>query len=138
MLGRPVPAHLLGPLRASATTEPAARQAWAATLAEDGYLFLPGLLPAAEVLAARRAILGRLEGVDEIATPAEAGIATGRSRRRELHPDLGRFWRSVSEEPALRRLTHGPELAALGATLLGEPARAYDYLFLRCAGRGGP
>src|SRR5437879_2280722 len=67
---------------------------------------------------------------------AAAGIATGRSRRRELHVNLGKFWRSVSEEPALRRLTAGPELAALGAALFGEPARSHDYLFLRCASRG--
>src|SRR5436305_567232 len=76
-------------------------------LARDGYLYLRGLLPEEAILAARQAILGRLEAVDEVAAPATAGIATGRSRRRELHADLGKFWRSVSEEPALRRLTGG-------------------------------
>jgi ectoine hydroxylase-related dioxygenase (phytanoyl-CoA dioxygenase family) len=129
VLGRAVPPARLAPLRASPAAVPAA-------LARDGYLYLPGLLPALAVLAARQAILARLEAVDEVAAPAVAGIATGRSRRRALHADLGEFWRSVSEEPALRRLTHGPELAAIGAALFGEPVRAQDYLFLRCAGRG--
>ena len=129
VFGRRVPTHLLAPLQASPAPT-------AAALARDGYLFLPGLLPADAVLAARRAIMGRLAAVDEVAEPVEDAIATGRSRRRELQADLGRFWRSISEEPALRRLTHGPELAALGAALFDEPARAYDYLFLRCASRG--
>ncbi len=96
VLGRSVPARLLAPLQAS----PAPSQA---ALARDGYLFLPGLLPAAAVLEARRAILGRLPAVDEVADPVEDAIATGRSRRRALHADLGRFWRSISEEPSLRR-----------------------------------
>jgi hypothetical protein len=134
-MGRPVPGALLAPLQGVKVT-PDSMATLPGRLARDGYLYLRGLLPEREVLAARQAILGRLEAVDEIAAPAAAGIATGRSRRRELHADLGKFWRSVSEEPALRRLTAGPELAALGATLFGEPARSHDYLFLRCASRG--
>jgi hypothetical protein len=69
--------------------------------------------------------------VDEIAEPAVEGFATGRSRRKELAPDLGAFWKSVSEGPALRRVTHGPELRGLLGSLLDEPARPHDYLFLR-------
>jgi len=135
VMGRPVPGTLLAPLQ-GVRVEPDAMASLPQRLARDGYLYLRGLLPEEAILAARQAILGRLEAVDEVAAPATAGIATGRSRRRELHADLGKFWRSVSDEPALRRLTAGPELAALGATLFGEPARSHDYLFLRCAGRG--
>lgn len=85
---------------------------------------------------ARCAILRRLAEVDEVEAPAEAAIATGRSRLLALHPDLGRFWKSVSEEPALRRLTDGVELAGLGERLFGEPVRPQDFVFLRCAGPG--
>jgi len=133
-LGRPVPAARLGPLSESQLAE--GTEALRHRLAEEGYLFLRGLLPAGEVACARTAILRRLAEVDEVAPPPDSGIATGRSRRRELNPDLGAFWKSVSEEGALRRLTHGPELSGLGAALFGEPARAQDYLFLRCAGPG--
>ena len=134
-MGRPVPGPLLAPLQ-GVKVAPEAMATLRESLARDGYLYLRGLLPEKEVLAARQAILERLEAVDEIAVPAAAGIATGRSRRRELHADLGKFWRSVSEEPALRRVTAGPELTAVGAALFGEPARSHDYLFLRCASRG--
>lgn len=133
-LGRPVPGTRFGLLRESSVEAPDAELC--ARLAEDGYIFLRGLLPAAAVETARGAILQRLLEVDEVALPADRAIATGRSRRRELNPDLGRFWQSVSEEAALRRLTHGPELAGLAGRLFGEPARAQDYLFLRCAGPG--
>jgi hypothetical protein len=82
-------------------------------------------------LAAREEALSRLAAVDEIEEPAIEGRFTGRSRRRELVPDLGAFWKSVSEGPKLRRVTHGPELRGLVSLLLGEPARPHDYLFLR-------
>ena len=47
--------------------------------------------------------------------------------------DLGAFWKSVSEGPALRRVTHGPRLHAVLARVAGAPVRAHDYLFLRAA-----
>ena len=82
-----------------------------------------------------------LRDVDELHEPPSAGLPTGRSRRVELVGEvegeaIGRWWRSVSEGPRLRRLTHGPRLHALQAALLGAPARAMDMLYLRpvCAG----
>jgi hypothetical protein len=56
------------------------------------------VLDSDSVLAARREILARLETVDEVA-PDSDGIFTGRSRRAEREPDLGAFWKSVSEGP---------------------------------------
>src|SRR5258708_6573183 len=122
-MGRPVPATLLARLQ-GITVAPAVMATVPERLARDGYLYLRGLLPEKDVLAARQAILERLEAVDEIAPPAAAGVATGRSRRRELHADLGKFWRSVSDEPALRRLTAGAGPPAPRATPFRRPPRA--------------
>lgn len=128
--GRPVPPELLGELRDSSPLRGDAR-GLRERLNEDAYVFLREAVPAAKALAARREVLLRLAEVGEIAAPVEEGLFTGSSRRRELHPDLGAFWRSVSEGPALRAATHGPELRELLSVLLGEPAVAHDYLFLR-------
>jgi ectoine hydroxylase-related dioxygenase (phytanoyl-CoA dioxygenase family) len=133
--GRPVPPALVGELADSAglVDDP---QALRARLADDGYLFLKGVLPRSSVLAARREVFARLVQVGEIAEPADAGIATGGSRRAELMPDLGRFWKSVSEGVALRSASHGEAMNRIMSLVLGEAARAQDYLFLRAGAPG--
>ena len=127
--GTPVPPSLLAPMRDSATllADPPALRA---RFAEDGYLFLRGVLDPAAVRAARAEVLARLEAVGEIA-PGGEGIFTGRSRRRELEPDAGRFWKSVSEGPTLRAVSHGPGVARVMEAVAGEKVRAQDYMFLR-------
>lgn len=111
-----------------------------AQLAEDGYLFLRGALDRGEVLAARREVLERMAEVGEIATPAEAALPTGRSRRSELHPDLGAFWRSVSEGPAVRRAVQGEHARRVAAVVLDDAVRPFDFIWLRAmiAGRASP
>jgi ectoine hydroxylase-related dioxygenase (phytanoyl-CoA dioxygenase family) len=104
-----------------------------ARLDEDGYLFLRGALEHDAVMEARREALGRLAEVGEIAAPAEAGIFTGASRRKEMVGDLGRFWQSVSEGPAVRRVSHGPRLASIMEQAFGEKSRPFDFLYLRAA-----
>jgi ectoine hydroxylase-related dioxygenase (phytanoyl-CoA dioxygenase family) len=133
--GRTVPPALLGELTDSAGLlgDPAALRK---RLEDDGYLFLGRVLPDAAVAAARREVFDRLMQVGEIAPPAEAGIATGGSRRRELAPDPGVFWKSVSQGPSLRALSHGPAMAEIMSLVFGEPARPQDYLFLRPAAQG--
>jgi hypothetical protein len=128
--GNPVPAELRSDLRDSTALQGDA-PALQARMAADGYVFVRAAVAPALALAAREEALSRLVEVDEIAQPALAGIFTGRSRRRDLVADLGAFWKSVSEGPSLRRVTHGPELRALVTRLLDEPARPHDYLFLR-------
>ena len=100
-------------------------------LAEDGYVFLRNVLDKEGVLAAREEVFARLVEMDEIKQPAIAGIGTGHSRRRELVQDLIAFWRSVSEGPALRRVTHGPDVQRIVDLVLGATARPQDYLWLR-------
>src|SRR5439155_3815300 len=103
------------------------------SFADNGYVLLRDVLPRDDVMAARREVFTRLAEVNEILPPVESGIATGTSRRRELAPDLGAFWKSVSEGLALRRVTHGLRLRELAGLLFDAPARPHDYLFLRPA-----
>ncbi len=136
--GRSVPGPLRGPLRRSPVDGDAA--AWNARLEADGYLYMPGALDPDRVMAARREVFGQLAAVGEIREPAEDGIATGTSRRADLAGDPGRFLKGICEGPALRRVSHGPELRQLAAGLFGEPARAFDFLWLRPTpvGRASP
>src|SRR5262245_36398278 len=129
---QPIPDELLGPL-AKTPAQGAGPGALRQSFAEHGYVLLRDALDRDEVLAARKEVFARLEQVGEILSPAEAGIATGVSRRRALAADLGVFWKSVSEGPALRRVTHGPRLRELAGLLFDAPARPHDYLFLRPA-----
>jgi len=100
---------------------------------ERGYLFLRGVSNAADVLSAREEIFSKLAEVGEIRTdrPVTDGIATGTSRRAETVGDLGEFWRSVSEGPRLRRVTHDGPVVALFEKLFGEPARPFDFVWVR-------
>lgn len=128
--GQPLAAELVGEFRDSRevlddTPELQRR------FAEDGYIFVRGAVDRELAMAAREEVFGRLVEVDEIKPPAVDGIFTERSQRRELHPDLGGFWQSVNEGPALRRVSHGPELGRVVGNLLGEKARPHDFMFLR-------
>jgi ectoine hydroxylase-related dioxygenase (phytanoyl-CoA dioxygenase family) len=130
--GRPVPDARVGEFRDSSDAA-----ADGATLADrfasDGYVFLRDVLDVDEIRAARTEVFNRLVEVGEIRPPAVDGIATGESRRAETVGDLGRFWQSVSEGPALRRVTRGPRLGTLLSRIAGVPVRPHDYLFLRPA-----
>lgn len=137
--GQPVPPEILGHLREIPDWRAVPEQL-PGRLAQDGYLLLRGALPAAQVRAARLAVLAQLASVGEIAEPLDAAVATGHSRRAELHPDLGHFWRSVCEAPALRALSHGPAMAAVADAVLGVPSEPFDFLWLRTMveGRASP
>ena len=102
-------------------------------LRNDGYLLLRQALDYEQVMAARRETLEALVEVGEIHPPAIQGIFTGTSRREERPEGLGAFWKSVSEGPAIRRVTHGGELRGIMDRVLGEPSRPQDYIFLRVA-----
>ena len=129
---RHVPDELLGPLD-EATCCLNNPELLRRSFADTGYVLLRDVLPRDAVLAARNEVFGRLAEAGEIQQPVEAGLPTGTSRRRELAPDLGAFWKSVCEGPTLRRMTHGRRLREVVGLLFGAPARPHDYLFLRPA-----
>lgn len=128
--GRAVPRDMIAPFRDSSDCrdDPDSLQH---RLVEDGYVFLRGVVDSAVVTSARTEVFSRLAEVDEIDEPANDGIFTGRSRRTELIDDIGAWWQSVSEGPALRELTHGDSVQSLMNSVCGESARGYDYIFLR-------
>jgi hypothetical protein len=129
---RPVPDELLGPLT-DATSFLNNPEKLRRSFSDDGYVLLRGVLPREDILAARKEVFGRLAEMGEIQQPVEAGLATGTSHRRERAPDLAAFWKSVSEGPALRGVTHASRLREVVGRLFGAPARPHDYLFLRSA-----
>lgn len=128
--GRPVPPGLLAPLRETPTwrERPAVLRE---RLEDDGYVLLRDALDRDAVLAARTGVFARLAEVGEVRAPSHEGIATGTSRRAELHPDLNAFWRSVCEGPSLRALTHGDAMARIASSVFGAKAKPFDFLWLR-------
>ena len=134
-LGHSIPSHRFGPL--NERTDPIKDgESLRAALANDGYLLLRGVLDPRDVLAAREEVFSRLVEVGEIDTPAIEAIPTGASRRAELFPDLGAFWQSVCEDPALRRVTHAGQMIEIMERILDGPVRPFDFLWLRAMAPG--
>jgi hypothetical protein len=125
-----IPAGMLAELRDSAplVSDPKSLKA---RMSEDGYLYLHGVLNEEDVRAARLEILERLAHVGEIEGPLESAISTGTSQRAEREPDLGSFWQSLCEGPAVRRATHSGPIVDIMTALIGAPVRPYDFLWLR-------
>ena len=130
--GEPVPGSMFGELVDSSAIFPDS-SALGRRLRDDGYLFLRGLHEVDAILAAREEVFKRLEAVGEVESPAVDGIFTGSSHRREREPDLGAFWKSVSEGPRLREVTHGPRIREIIGTVFGEPVVPHDYAYIRPA-----
>jgi ectoine hydroxylase-related dioxygenase (phytanoyl-CoA dioxygenase family) len=125
---REIPPDLIGPLR-EYDGDLLDQQGLAATVADNGYLLLRDVLDRDQVLSARGEVMQRLADVGEIRVPAIEGIATGVSGRDEQQ--LGTFWAEVSNGPVLRQATHGSRIVELISTLLGQPARPHDLVYLR-------
>ena len=128
--GRVIPPELLGPLTETPSPLPDG-ETLRGGLERDGYLLLRGLIDPAEIKAAREEVFARLGDVGEISRPTVEGVFSGQSNRDALYEDRGVFWQSVSEGPALRRVTHGAALTNAMTTAFGEPAMGFDYLFVR-------
>ena len=128
--GVEVPQDILSPLRNSSDQIGQGAEL-ERRLNNDGYLFLRSVLDRDEVLDARREVFKRLAEVGEIGQPSTEGIFTGESRRPDIAGDLGAFWKSVSEGPKLRQVTHGPRIHSVMEEVFGEPPRPHDFIFLR-------
>ena len=130
--GHPIDETLFAPL-VDSTDHLGNRQALLADLEANGYLLLRGVLDRDLVLKAREEVFTRLAEVGEIRSdrPITEGVATGTSRRGETAPDLGAFWRSVSESPSLVKIVREGNAIRFYETLLGEAVRPYDFIWLR-------
>jgi hypothetical protein len=93
-------------------------------------------LPVTDVEAASREVFCALQAEGEVEPPPRQRVATGRSSRRDNHPDLGAFWQGVCDGPALRRVSHGPELGEICSETMGEAARPFDLMYLRPTSQG--
>ena len=133
--GKPVPTDLIGALQPAALSGNLQQ-----TLDRQGYVLLRNLIDADAVLTARHELLAALGTVSEINEPAAAAIASGTSRRAELYPDTGSFWREQSEGAALRRVVHGPEIRAAMTQLFAAEVAPFDFVWLRtmAPGRASP
>ena len=133
-----IPKSILGEMRETDLTKSLSHQ-----LVEDGYLLLRSVYDPVEVNVARQEILERLAEVGEVKNPISAAIFSGTSRRRSLHPtadDLGEFWKSVSEGPALRAVINGPKIINIMEKLFGSSTAHFSFAWLRAmqAGRASP
>lgn len=133
--GEKVPADMIGSLEPTGLSD-GLRQ----TLNQQGYLLLRNLIDPDAVMAARHEILTALASVGEISEPIADAIASGVSDREKLHPDLGSFWRDVSENAALRRVVHGQEVRSTATALFDTEVSPFDFVWLRAMapGRASP
>ena len=112
-------------------------------LSDNGYIFLRDVYDPGEVAAARIKVLQCLAEVGEINETTEDGVASGTPRPRDKYSekeDLGEFWRSVSEGPAVRSVIKGLPIKTLKRKLCREPVTHFTFSWLRTmiTGRASP
>lgn len=102
-------------------------------LEDDGYLLLRGFHPRDEVLRARAAILQYVAaaGALERGTPPEEAVAAA-----SVAPPNMKGRREITHHPAVQPILEGSRVMALFATLFDEPARPFDYKWLRATPPG--
>jgi len=104
--------------------------------ATEAYICVPEFFSEEDVVAVRRSVFDTLATTGEIRGAPEEGIYTGSSQRRECIDNLDQFWRDISEDWALRRVTHSRALHEFCDILLEEPSIAHDFVFLRVSNYG--
>lgn len=120
----------LGPLRSSA----ALADDWAALrtrMAEDGYLYLPGYLNRADVIAARREVTRRLADEGHLAPGTDPLDAIAASTSRvKFKPDL------ADNNPPLMHLLYDGPMMAFYAGFFGGDVRHFDFTWMRAVSPG--
>lgn len=124
------PSPLLGELRESNDILDDAA-ALRARFETDGYLFIRGLIDRKKVLAARAAILAYMaehEGLEPGSRPLDGvmgqyGKSVGMMGRRR-----------ITHDPVVQAVFEGEQLFSFYARLFDEPARTFDYKWLRAVG----
>ena len=107
-------------------------EALRARLAEDGYVYVPGLLDREAVRAGRLEMLSRVQeqGALDPAYPLEDGVLLPDAR------DLGLWQEYPAESEQMLSVLQGERIKTLFADLLGGPVRGYDFIWLRHQPRG--
>ncbi len=107
--------------------------ALAARLADDGYLFLRGVLPARDVMAVRARILDLAARGGWLAPdrPVADGIARMSAACKDPEPDFLRVYEPMWKDEALHRLRIHPDVTALFDRIFSEPALTHPMFVLR-------
>lgn len=100
-------------------------------LAERGYLYFPGLLPAETVLAARREILTKYAIVGEVDDRHPIDDAIAGDRAGLAQANIRAFSESVRNGYWYRSVTDHPDLLAVHEVLLDGPVRSFDFRWPR-------
>lgn len=102
-------------------------------LAEDGYLLLRGFHPRDEVLRAREVIVDHLAAAGALAPGSSPDDAVAAA---SVEPPNMKGRREITHHPAVGEILEGPRMMALFAQLFDEPARSFDYKWLRATPPG--
>lgn len=106
-------------------------QALRERMQQEGYLYLPGYLDRAEVLAARQEIAERLAAAGHTAPGTAAADLVARAGLEiAFMPELTR------DNPPLHKLLYSGRMIAFYEQLLGGEVRHYDYTWLRTVAPG--
>ena len=100
-------------------------------MSEDGYLFLPNYLERAEVLAARRTILQRLdkEGLIDRNFPIEKGVMKA-GMQSSFKPEL------ALHNDELHQVLYSGAMMQFWNRFFGEPVRHFDFTWVRAISPG--
>lgn len=104
-----------------------------ARLAEDGYLFLRGLLPRQTILDVRARLLDKAQQGGWLAenSPIAAGIANRTAACKDPEPRYLSVFRNLWSDEALHRLRIDPAVLALFDRIFGERALAHPMFVQR-------
>ena len=100
---------------------------------EDGYLFMRGFHPRAEVQRARDAVVQRLAALGVL----DSGDDGLDARRRPGTTSSMSQLQPVTRDAAVSDLLESPRLFEFFSTLFGEAATTYEFKWLRAVGEGG-
>src|SRR3954470_21065015 len=104
-----------------------------ARLAEDGYLFLRGLLPREAILDVRARLLKKTMEGEWLApdTPVSDGLANPAAACKDPEPRYMSVFRGLWSDEALHRLRIDPRVVALFDRIFGEAALAHPMFVQR-------
>jgi hypothetical protein len=104
-----------------------------ARLADDGYLYLRGALPRADVLAARQVVLDDLAARGGILVPGREAEGALNARCMAGCVPFMEGKNALTHSPAVLHVLAGPPLSRVMEGVLGAPVVTFDFKWLRAA-----